>query len=196
MALTRKLLEGMGIEDKQIETIIEAHSETVTALKAERDKAKEAAAKVPDLQRQLEEAKSTSDNDGEWEEKFNAEHKAFEDFKAQVNAEKANAEKAQAYRGMLADAGIDPKRIDAIMRVTDLEKVEMEDGKLKDADKLKESAKSEWSDFVIKTHTEGSNPANPPKQEKVTVEGADPEVVKRIQARHERLFGKTEDTKE
>ena len=61
MALTRKLLEGMGIEDKQIETIIEAHSETVTALKAERDKAKETAAKVPDLQRQLEEAKKATE---------------------------------------------------------------------------------------------------------------------------------------
>lgn len=196
LALTRKFLEGMGIEDKQVESIIEAHSETVNGLKAERDKYKEQAQKVPDLQKQLEEAKSTSSDGHEWEEKFNAEHKAFEDFKAQVDAEKADAEKAKAYRDMLTDAGIDPKRLDAIMRVTDLAEVEMEDGKLKDPDKLQEGAKKEWADFIIKTHTQGSNPANPPKQDKGGVEGADPEVVKRIKERHERLYGKAEETKE
>ena len=58
MSLSRKFLAGMGIEDKQIESIIEAHSDTVTALKNERDGYKEKAELVPDLQRQLEEAKA------------------------------------------------------------------------------------------------------------------------------------------
>lgn len=196
MALTRKLLEGMGIEDRQIETIIEAHSETVSGLKADRDKYKEQAQQVPDLQRQLEEAKAASGEGNEWEQKYNDEHQAFEDFKSQIEAEKADAEKAQAYRGMLMAAGIDPKRIDAIMRVTDLSEVEMEDGKLKDLEKLQEGAKSEWSDFVLKTHVEGSKPETPPTTNSGGVEGADPEVVKRIQARHERLYGKTDESKE
>ena len=119
---------------------------------------------------------------------------AFEDFKAQVATEKADAEKAQAYRGMLMAAGIDPKRIDAIMRVTDLSEVEMEDGKLKESGKLEEAAKQEWADFVIKTVTKGSNPATPPESKGNVPEGADPEVVKRIKERHERLYGKAEDT--
>lgn len=189
MALTRKLLEGMGIEDKQIETIIEAHSETVTALKAERDKAKETAAKVPDLQKQLEEAQKASADEGGWEEKYESEHKAFEDFKAQVASEKAEADKAKAYRELLVKANVDPKRIDAIMRVTDLSEVEMEDGKLKDADKLEESAKTEWEAFVVKTKTKGADPENPPAGGKAP-EGADPEIVKRLQQRHERMYGK------
>lgn len=183
----------MGIEDKQVESIIEAHSETVNGLKADRDKYKEQAAKVPDLQKQLEEAQAAS-NGEEWEQKFNEEHQAFEDFKAQVATEKADAEKAQAYRGMLMAAGIDPKRIDAIMRVTDLSEVEMEDGKLKESGKLEEAAKNEWADFVIKTVTKGSNPATPPESKGNVPEGADPEVVKRIKERHERLYGKAEDT--
>ena len=194
VALTRKLLEGMGIEDKEIESIIEAHSETVNGLKADRDKYKEQAAKVPDLQKQLEEAQAASNGEDEWEQKYNEEHQAFEDFKAQVATEKADAEKAQAYRGMLMAAGIDPKRIDAIMRVTDLSEVEMEDGKLKEAGKLEEAAKQEWADFVIKTITKGSNPATPPESKGNVPEGADPEVVKRIKERHERLYGKAEDT--
>ena len=33
MALTRKLLKGMGLTEEQVDTIIEAHSETVEGLK-------------------------------------------------------------------------------------------------------------------------------------------------------------------
>lgn len=185
----------MGIEDKQVESIIEAHSDTVNGLKAERDKYKEQAQKVPDLQKQLEEAQAASNGEDEWEQKYNDEHQAFEDFKAQIQTERADAEKAQAYRGMLMAAGIDPKRIDAIMRVTDLSEVEMEDGKLKDAGKLEESAKQEWSDFVLKTFTKGTDPENPPKGVGKVPEGADPDVAKRMQERHERMFGTTQ-TKE
>lgn len=192
LALTRKLLEGMGIEDKAIESIIEAHSETVNGLKADRDKYKEQAAKVPDLQKELEDAKSAGSDTDEWQKKYEDEHQAFEDFKAQIQTERADAEKAQAYRGMLMSAGIDPKRIDAIMRVTDLSEVEMEDGKLKDSGKLEEAAKAEWADFVLKTHTEGSNPATPPDTKGSVPEGADPDVARRMQERHERMFGKTE----
>jgi hypothetical protein len=191
LALTVKLLKGMGIDEDKIEAIIAAHTETTDGLKADRDKFKKQAEQVPDLQKQLEEAQAASNGD-EWEQKFNEEHQAFEDFKAQVATEKADAEKAQAYRGMLMAAGIDPKRIDAIMKVTDLSEVEMEDGKLKDQGKLEESAKEEWADFVLKTITKGSNPATPPESKEKMPEGADPEIAKRMQERHERMFGKTE----
>ena len=35
MALTRKLLKGMGLTDEQVDTIIEAHTDTVDGLKAD-----------------------------------------------------------------------------------------------------------------------------------------------------------------
>jgi len=58
MALTRRLLEGLGIEGKHVETIIEAHTETVNGLKDEAKRYRERAEMVPDLQKQLEEAKA------------------------------------------------------------------------------------------------------------------------------------------
>lgn len=194
LALTRKLLEGMGIEDKAIESIIEAHSETVNGLKADRDKYKEQAQRVPDLQKQLEEAKEAAADPNEWQKKYDDEHKAFEDFKAKVEQDKAAADKAKAYRDMLAKAGVDLKRIDAVMRVTDLSEVEMEDGKLKDSEKLEEAAKQEWADFIVKTKTQGADPATPPKVANLP-EGADPAVERRMAERHARMFGTTE-TKE
>lgn len=189
LALTVKLLKGMGIDDEKIEAIIAAHTETTDGLKADRDKFKKQAEQVPDLQKQLEEAEAASGSGDEWQQKYEDEHQAFEDYKVQVATEKAEADKAQAYRGMLMAAGIDPKRIDAIMRVTDLSQVEMEDGKLKDTEKLQESAKQEWADFVVKSNTQGSNPATPPEHKEKMPEGADPEIAKRMQERHERMFG-------
>ena len=44
MALTRKMLKAMGIEDEKIDQIIEAHTETTDALKQQRDEAKAEAA--------------------------------------------------------------------------------------------------------------------------------------------------------
>ena len=189
MALTQAMLKAMGIESDQRDQIIEAHQEVLADIKRERDELKEKAAKVDDLQRQLEEAADTKTD--EWEAKYNAEHEAYEAFKSQVQADKVKAEKAQAYRAMLANAGIDPKRIDTIMRVTDLGKYEIEDGKLKDLESLETAAKTEWADFVLKTKTEGAEPANPPATT-TGVPGADPDIAKHMQERNERMFGKIE----
>ena len=49
MALTRKMLKAMGIEDEKIDQIIEAHSETVDALKEQRDQYKADAEKLPEV---------------------------------------------------------------------------------------------------------------------------------------------------
>ena len=56
MALTRKMLKAMGIEDEKIEQIIEEHAETVDALKKQRDEAKEQAGEADELKKQLEDA--------------------------------------------------------------------------------------------------------------------------------------------
>lgn len=197
MPLTRKLLEGMGLEEKQVETIIEAHVDVVNGLKAEKDKLKETADKVPDLQKQLEDALKASENGDEWKTKYDSEHEAFEKYKAEVDAEKAQASKADAYRKLLVDAGVDLKRLDAIMKVTTLDDVELdENGGIKDADDLKKKAAEEWADFIVKQRTEGADPATPPANNSGASDGVDPEVKKRLAERQERLYGKADNTKE
>ena len=53
MALTRKFLRALGIEDDKVEEIIGAHLETVNPLKDERDNLKEQADKAAELQKQV-----------------------------------------------------------------------------------------------------------------------------------------------
>ena len=161
MALTRKLLRSMGIEDEKIEQILEAHAETVDALKEQRDQYKADAEKLPEVQRQLDELREAGD-DG-YEAKYNAEHKAFEDYKAQVAAEKIAAEKTALYRQLLVKNGVDEKRLDAILRVTDMSKMTVKDGKLEGEEDLSKSIKSEWEGFISGKKTKGAEVDNPPK---------------------------------
>lgn len=160
MALTRKLLRSMGIEDEKIEQILDAHTETVDALKEQRDQYKADAEKLPEVQRQLDELKEAGD-DG-YEAKYNAEHKAFEDYKAQVAAEKIAAEKTALYRQLLVKNGVDEKRLDAILRVTDMSGIKVKDGKLEGEEDLSKSIKSEWEGFISGKKIKGAEVDNPP----------------------------------
>lgn len=146
MALTRKLLKGMGLTDEQVDTIIEAHTDTVDGLKADITKYKGDAEKLPGVQKELDDLKAAGD--GGYKEKYEKEHQEFEDFKTAQAQKEARDAKESAYRTLLKDAGVDEKRIDSIMKVSDIDSVELEDGKIKGAEKLTESVKTEWADFI------------------------------------------------
>lgn len=160
MALTRKLLRSMGIEDAQIDQIIEAHTETVNALKDERDSYRDAAEALPEVRKELDELKAKPD-DG-FREKWEREHAEFEAFKEKTAKADSDREKRALYRKLLQDAGVDPRRMDAVMRVADLSEVAVEDGRIKDAEALSESVRKEWSDFIVQTGTKGADVDSPP----------------------------------
>lgn len=169
MALTRKMLRAMGIEDEKADEIIEAHAETVDALKQKAADAGRGGEEAEGLRKQVEQLKADlakaqekGDPDG-FKSKYEEEHKAFEDYKAQVAAKDADRTKRSLYRKLLAKAGVDPKRLDAVMRVADLSKVEVKDGAIQGADELEKGIKSDWADFIPTTSTQGADPATPPK---------------------------------
>ncbi|NCE63729.1 hypothetical protein D1159_03830 [Pseudoflavonifractor sp. 524-17] len=89
--------------------------------------------------------------------------KEFEDFKAEQAKKDTRTAKETAYRAILKEAGVSEKRIEAVLRVSDVDGVELDDkGQIKGADKLSESIKTEWADFIPTTHTEGAPTATPP----------------------------------
>lgn len=160
MALTRKLLRSMGIEDDKIDQIIEAHSETVNALKDERDQYREAAEALPGVQKELEDLRAEPD-DG-YKEKYERERADFEAYREKVSKADSEREKGGLYRKLLQEAGVDPRRLDAVMRVANLSGVVVEDGKIKDADEIAEAVRKEWSDFIVQTGTKPATVDDPP----------------------------------
>lgn len=160
MALTRKLLKGMGLTDEQVDTIIEAHTDTVDGLKADVSKYKTDAEKLPGVQKELDDLKAAGD--GGYKEKYEKEHKAFEDFKADQTAKETKATKEKALRGLLTKLGISEKRQDAIVKVTDLDRYEMDGENIKDAEAAEKALKEEWADFIPTTTTTGASTSTPP----------------------------------
>ena len=162
MAVTRSFLKGMGLTDEQVSAIIEEHSNTVNGLKEARDLYKADAEKLTEVQKQLDDLKANNGDD--WKEKYNTLKKTFDDFKAEsANHEKAEKVKA-AYTQLLKDANVDGKRIDAILKITDLKDMSLdENGKLVDADKLTANIKTEWGAFIQTTGVKGANVETPPE---------------------------------
>jgi hypothetical protein len=155
----------MGIDEEKIDEIITAHTDTVNALKEQRDSYKENAEKLPKVEKELNDLKEAHKDDGEnpYKKKYEDEHKAFEAYKKEVTAKETKATKKAAYKALLKEAGVNEKRIDSILKVTDVEKLELDDdGNIKDSETLKNNIKTEWADFIVQTSTQGANTATPP----------------------------------
>lgn len=192
MALTRKMLKAMGIEEEKVDQIIDAHTEVTDALKADRDKYKADAEKAYDLERKLDEANKAMDTDESYKAKYEAEKQAFADYKKGVEAEQTKAKKSAAYKALLKEAGVPDKRMDAILRLTDLDKVDLDDdGKVKDASKAVEDIKKEWSEYIVTTEAKGAGTENPPSG--VGAGGGKPmsRAAQIVAAHNERLYGVT-----
>lgn len=165
MAITRKLLKGMGLTEEQQDTIIEAHTDTVNGLKADIDRYKADAEKLPGVQKELDDLKGKGD-DG-YKSKYESEHKAFEDYKKAVDAEKTTTAKEKALGVLLQKIGVSEKRVQSVAKLAKadglLDKLELDDeGVVKDADKMEKSLKDSYSDYITTTSTKGADTPTPP----------------------------------
>jgi len=168
MALTRKALAAMGIEPEKIDQIIEMHTDTVNGLKDDISKYKADADQLKTVQKERDDLKErlAKDDEEDWKSKYDKVQKDFEDYK---KADKAKAEltrKTEAYKSLLLEVGISAKRIDQILKVSaeEIAKVAFDDeGKVKDADKFKESIQKEWDGFIAKEGEKGADVSTPPK---------------------------------
>lgn len=193
MALTRKFLKALEIEGDKADQIIEAHTETVDGLKASLEQAQADAGKVADLQKQLEAAQADLDaaKKDSYKVKYEAIKEDFEAFKAEQAKKDTHTAKETAYRALLKEAGVSEKRIEAVLRVSDVDGVELDEkGAVKGADKLSEAIKTEWADFIPTTRTEGAPTATPPANtgggSTMTAEQID--SIKDIEARHQAIL--------
>lgn len=147
MSFTRAFLKSLGLNDDQVQAVVDAHLEVVNPLKEERNTLKEQSGRIPELEKELEGLKNGEDFKAKWEK----EHAEFEDYKKQVEQEAETAKVKAAYRKLLADEKISEKRLDVVMRATDFSKMKLDkDGNLTNTDTLKEAINQEWGDFKVK----------------------------------------------
>ncbi len=165
MALTRKLLKGMGLTDEQMDTIIEAHTDTVDGLKGDLKTAQESAKSVPDLEKKVRdlETELTAAKDDGWKEKYDTLKKEFENHKKGIEAEKAAAAKEKAVRAYFEGKNITGENLDLAMRGSrdEVAALEMDGDKIKDTKPLDDLVSGAFARLVSTTRKEGARTSTP-----------------------------------
>ena len=162
MALTRKLLKGMGLTDEQVDTIIEAHTDTVDGLKEQVKTYKADAEKLPSVQKELDDLKAAGD--GGFKEKFEKEHSDFENFKKTIQEKETKAAKESAAKAFFESKGITGNSLEIAMRGSSAEiaALELDGEKIKDSSALDALVNGTFKALVSTTTTKGANIPNPP----------------------------------
>ena len=162
MALTRKLLKGMGLTDEQVDTIIEAHTDTVDGLKEQVKTYKADAEKLPNVQKELDDLKAAGD--GGFKEKFEKEHSDFENFKKTIQEKETKAAKESAAKAFFESKGITGNSLEIAMRGSSAEiaALDLDGEKIKDSSALDALVNGTFKALVSTTTTNGANIPKPP----------------------------------
>lgn len=162
MALTRKFLKALGIEEDKIDEIISAHGDTVAALKEEIEQAKQGADGLAavtkerdELKKRMEALEKASGDAAKVQADFDA-------YKKQVETDRANAGKKTLIKKALEVAGANPAAIDLMLNTVALDKVEVENDVLKDAKAVIDPLKASHAGLFGTSDTIGTPTLTPP----------------------------------
>lgn len=151
------------IPAKAITNLITAIRQAVGNEYVEKERYKAKLSEIEELKEGKQTAEDSVATAEKWKTKYEGIKQELSDYKKSVQAKETRTQKTDAYKSLLKEIGVNDKRIDAILKVTDLDGMELDaDGKLKDSAELKKTAKNEWSDFIVTTHTQGAQTATPP----------------------------------
>lgn len=150
MALTRKSLKAMGLTDEQVDSIVEMHTETVDGLKADINKYKADAEKLPNVQKELDNLKAADKDD--WKEKHDAVKKEFDDYKLEIAAKETRATKEKAAKAYFESKNIEGANLNLAMRScsAEVDALELEGDKIKDTKALDDLISGDFASLVTK----------------------------------------------
>ena len=97
-------------------------------------------------------------------EEYKTLKKSFDDYKAEIANKQAKEAKEKAVRAFYESKGITGKNLEIAMRGSraEIDGIELDGGKIKDASTLDALVKGDFSGLVATTTTKGATTANPP----------------------------------
>lgn len=160
----RKII-GESCTDEIENQLVALHLGVVDPLKDDVTRYKADAEKLPGVQKELDDLKAQGD--GGYKAKYESEHKAFENYKKTVDAEKTTAAKEKAVEAVLKKIGVSEKRLQSVAKLAKadglLDALELDDdGAVKEVDKLEKSLKDSYSEYITTTSTKGADTPTPP----------------------------------
>lgn len=160
MSLKRETLKAMGLNEEQITSIIEGHTETVDGLKEQIKALKEKYADYDTIKKERDDLKGGKDYKAE-AEKIKGE---FEAYKKSVTEKETAAAKTKAGESYLESKGIKGGNLKiAMMAAKDaISSLELDGEKIKDTKALDDLVESTLKGLIVSESTKGADPVNPP----------------------------------
>lgn len=155
--------EDGNIPSEAIAKLVKAISTAVGNEFVEKSRYKAKLEEIDALTEEKQTAQDSATTAEKWKTKYQALKDDFDTYKTEQTKKESHAAKEKAYRALLQEAGVSEKRLESVLKVSDVDSVELDEkGAIKGADKLTESIKSEWADFIPTTTTQGAQTATPP----------------------------------
>lgn len=161
----REIFEAADIEVPKdvLGQICELHTGSLDGLS---ESVKTLQTSLANAERERDEYKAKAPKEGQEtvsKEEYDKIVKEYGDYKADQTAKETRQAKERAIRELYKAVGISEKRIDSVVKVTNVDAIELDaDGKIVDADARTETAKTEWADFIPTDFQKGVDTANPP----------------------------------
>lgn len=172
MSLTRKSLKAMGLTDEQIESVIEAHAETVNGLKEKLEAVEnnvetveKLKADVEKYKKELETANQTIADGEKYKEMYENEKGEYEKYKSDITAKETKAAKEKAVNKYFKSKGISDNNMAIAMRgvKSEIDATELDEkGEIKDTKVFDELIKGDYARLISQTETKGTQTQTPP----------------------------------
>ena len=164
-AKVREILSAAGVDSEHMSTavdaIIDGNVASIEALREDVAKYKADAEKLEAVQKELDELKANKGDD--YKAKYEAEKKAFADYKADQTAKETKTAKEKAARAYLEGKSITGDNLDiAMMAVSGLiDGLDLDGENIKDTKSLDDLVSGKLARLVVTQKEKGANPANP-----------------------------------
>lgn len=156
--------ESGNINPGKFDDVVKAINAAVGKEFVEKKRYNDKLTEIDALKADMQNAEDKATSAEKWKTKYDTLKDDFDAYKKDISAKETKATRSNAYKALLKEAGVSEKRLDAVLKVSDIDSLEMdEDGKFKDSEKLINNIKEEWADFITTTETRGAKTATPPK---------------------------------
>lgn len=190
MAFTRNFLKSLGLNEEQVQSVMEEHVSVTDALKQYKADAEQ----LPTVQKELDDLKKATADYEQIKSDLAKEKQAFSDYKSEVENQNTLTKVKDAYKALLKAQKVDDKRIGSILKVTDFSAMKLDkDGKLEKESDLTESIKTEWSDFIVRDGKRPNPVETPPADKDVPADDDEAYVKNLVSQRHSSLYGNVKD---
>lgn len=158
--------EDGNIPGSAIDDIVTAVKNAVGGEYVDKKRYENKLTEIDALKEKLQTAEDSVTVAEKYKQKYETEKQKFADFRNEQDKKATRESKKTAYTDLLKEIGIADKWINRATKGVAFDDLELdEEGKIKDAEKLTETIKSEWGDCIATEGTKGADTATPPNND-------------------------------